>query len=133
MFEDSVKLANKDANEAEREDLCIQWLPFKLDEESRVIHGNVTKTAWKDIKLELQELLVDPQEKYHWLSKSRETTIVWDGKESFHSLAIRIMRAVDKFDPHCNKAQEYFFRFRWSLPPDYRKAIDIGVPKAKKR
>ena len=47
MFEDSVKLANKDANEAEREDLCIQWLPFKLDEESRVIHGNVTKTAWK--------------------------------------------------------------------------------------
>ena len=129
LFEDSVKLAYRDADEAAIGELCIQWLPFKLDEEARIIHGSVTKAKWPEIKTELRNLLVDPQEAYNW--KARHATIVWDGKESLHSLATRIKRAVDKFDPDCNKVQEYFFRFRLSLPPDYRKAIDIGCTEDK--
>ena len=124
MFENSIKLAYKNEDEAALKELCIQWLPFKLDEEARVIHGSVTKVRWPDIKAELEALLIDPQEAYNW--KARVTTIVWDGKENFHSLATRIKRAVDKFDPDCNKAKEYFFRFRLALPPDYIKAIDLG-------
>ena len=46
---------------------------------------------------------------------------------SFHSLATRIRRKVDRFGNAANKDMEYFMKFRLALPVEpYRKAIDIG-------
>ena len=81
------------------------------------------------MKVELKGLLTDPQERYNW--RARRSTIVWDGSESLHVLASRIMRAIDRYDPKSNKEQEYFFRFREALPLEYRRAIDLGVAEDK--
>ena len=72
--------------------------------------------------------MIYKQAKYTW--KAKRTGLNWDGKECFHVLATRVKRAVDTFDPDCNKQQEYYFRFRISLPPDYRKAMDLNLGEA---
>ena len=131
-FESAVKLAhNTDADADALNKLCIEWLPLKLDKEALSVYNNVTPVAantpltWADIKTQLGTLLINPQDKYNWLA-TRRGNIVWDGKESFHALATRVKTSVDKFDPNCDKNQEYYFRFRSALTPDYRKAIDLG-------
>ena len=130
MFEDAVNLAHNVTSPADLPPLCIKWLRLKLDENARSIYSNVkpvdpnTALTWDSIKDQLTQLLINPQEKYNW--QARRSTIKWDGKESFYALATRVKRNVDKFDPDCNKKQEYFFRFRIALPPDFKKAIDLG-------
>ena len=70
--------------------LCKKWLPLKLDSPSRAIYKQSDRDAnWADLKQELTGLLIDPQEKYKWQAK--RTTTKWDGKESFHALASRII------------------------------------------
>ena len=123
LFEQSVTLAYPDATADELEAKCKTWFPFKLDDAAKTVHERLTKTGWAAIKTEFAGLLVDPSEKYNW--RVNRTSIKWDGIESFDSLATRIMRSVDKFDPHCQKQQEYYLRFRWALPGDYKKAIDF--------
>ena len=125
LFEKSIKLAYPTADEDARKTYCISWLPLELDSDARTIYRNVSAADWDDIKAELKKLLVNPEDKYNWLA--RRGTISWDGKESLHSLATRIQRAVDKFDPdNGNKEREYFIRFRWAMPLEYRKAIDMN-------
>ena len=130
MFEDAVILAHNVTDMTTLPALCKRWLTLKLDENARSVYANVkpvtpeTPLTWDAIKEQLAQLLINPQEKYNWLSQ--RSNLKWDGKESFHALATRVKRNVDKFDPNCNKKQEYFFRFRFALPPDYKKAIDLG-------
>ena len=65
----------------------------------------------------LAKLLVNQEDKYNWLA--RNTPMTWDGKESLHTLATRIQRAVDKFDPtNGDKVKEYYFRFRTAMPAE---------------
>ena len=90
LFEKSIKLAYPTADEAARKNYCISWLPLKLDDDARTIFRNVTAATWVEIKAELKKLLVNPEDKYNWLA--RRGTITWDGKESLHSLATRIMQ-----------------------------------------
>ena len=125
-FESAVVLSTNATDKARKHSLFQDWLSLKLDNRSRIILATCKETDWDKLKLELRELLIDPQEKYDW--RARRTKITWDGKESFHILATKIMRSVDKYDPKANKEQEYFFRFRDALPLEYRRAIDLGVP-----
>ena len=124
LFEDAVGLAHGVGAGPARNQLCIRWLPLKLDKTTRTIYENCTKASWPEIRAELSTLFVDPQDKYSWLAGRRK--VVWDGKESFHSLASRVKKSVDKYDSDGPKAREYFLKFRLALTPEYRKAIDIG-------
>ena len=125
LFESAVKVAHPAADEGALEALNLMWLRLKIDDEARTIYGSATETTWINVKKELKMLLVNPEERYSWLA--RRSTIMWDGKESLHALATRIQRAVNKFDPdNPAKDREYFIRFRLSLPPEYKKAVDMN-------
>ena len=128
-LEMAIVLATNVTDNKRKDQLCRDWLSLKLDDRSRIILGNCKEKEWSKLKEELGNLLIDPQERYNW--RARRSTITWDGRESFHVLAAKVKRAVDKFDPKSNKEQEYFFRFRDALPLEYRKAIDLGVAEDK--
>ena len=133
LFEKAVKLATNVRDEATLHYLYIEWLPLKLDSAALAIHRQATKVRWPELKDELIGLLVDPQEKYKWQAKL--TTIKWDGKESFHTLASRVKAAVNKYDkemPVEFKDREYFFRFRAAFKKPMRRFIDMGCPADKR-
>ena len=117
MLETAITLATN-ARDAHCDSLCLKWLPLKLDAASRAIYKQVDRAlTWTQMKVELKKLLIDPQEAYKWQAK--RSTIKWDGKESFHALASRIITAVAKYDPDlpdAAKQKEHFFRFREALP-----------------
>ena len=107
LFEGAVELATNAPNDR-KESLFKKWLPLKLDNRSCDLLKNCDITApWKDLKIALKALLIDPQEQYNW--QTRRTTVLWDGRESFHTLSNRIKRLVDLYDEGTNKSQEYFF------------------------
>ena len=127
LFERAVYLATGARDQDTLYALYMQWLPLKLDLAAMNVLGQAVAVDWLPLKTELIRLLVDPQERYKW--QSRLTTIKWDGKESFHSLAARVKRAVDKYDkemPDEFKAREYFLRFRSAFKKPWRKVIDLG-------
>ena len=142
MFEDAVDLATRATTPAEKEKAYWQWLKLRLDKPARAIYkqakeqvraiaasdGNRAPT-WSELKEALRILLIDPQEEYRWQTKI--ITIKWDGIESFHVLASRVINAVDKFDRKMDdayKKREYFTRFRMALPKEpYQDAIDMNV------
>ena len=107
-----------------RDKLCLQWLPLKIDEETFMVYEGVKGRTWDEIRAEMITLLTDPQEKYDWFAN--RNPIIWDGKESFHSLASRIKRGAEKNVDDNSRDKECFRRFRGALPEEYRKAIDLG-------
>ena len=135
MFEDAVLLATN-APADRKEALYRKWLPLKLDKRTRDLLKNCTEAAtwnaatWEALKTELKDLLVDPQEKYNW--QINKSSVQWDGKENFHSLANKIKRLVNLYHDGAEKDTENFFRFRMSLPTDYRRAIDLGCDEKKR-
>ena len=129
LFEKAVKLATNVRDAPSLHYLYIEWLPLKLDNAALAILKQARKTEWPELKDELTGLLVDPQERYKWQAKL--TTIKWDGKESFHTLASRVVRAVNKYDkemPNEFKKREYYFRFRSAFKKPMRRFIDMGCP-----
>jgi hypothetical protein len=130
LFEQAVVLGTEVTDADRKVELWKSWLPYKLDDEARVILRSITTNVYAEVKADLRKLLIDPQEAYSW--QTNRSTIQWDGKESFHSLAVRVQRAVDKYDPDASKPKEYFFRFRQALPKKYRNAIDLGCAEDKR-
>ena len=127
LFEDAVDLGTNAQGVERKKVLYLKWLPFKLDKEALAVYRQKTKVEWLDIKEEMIQLLIDPQEVYKWQAK--KTKVTWDQKESFHQLAARVKRKVDTYDKHLGvdgRKVEYFFRFREALPKIYRDGIDIG-------
>ena len=115
-FESAVKLAhNIDADADALNKLCIQWLPLKLGKEALSVYSNVTPTApntpltWEEIKTQLTNLLINPQDKYNW--RSRRKRITWDGQENFHALAARVKRTIDRYEDGPSEA-DYYHEFR---------------------
>ena len=135
-FEKAVMLASglrsTEADEAATLMLLYkQWLPLKLDETANSHLDNIDTTAdsWAVIKTKLVDLLIDPHEKMRW--RARTSTIKWDGKESIHLLATRVVRAVDKYDKHLPpdlKQIEYFTRFRTAFKKPLMRVIDMNCP-----
>ena len=70
--------------------LYKQWLPLKFDETASSHLESIESDEWPEIKEQLSELLIDPHERMRW--RARQTTIKWDGKESLHTLATRIVQ-----------------------------------------
>ena len=129
LFEKAVKLATNVRDIAALRDLFLEWLPLKLHATAYVTYLQATKTTWPALKEELIGLFIDPQERYQWQAKF--TTLKWDGKESFHNLAARVVQAVNKYDkemPDEYKVREYFFRFRNAFKKPMRRIIDMGCP-----
>ena len=124
LFEDAVVLATNVRNEARKKELFKTWLPLVLDERTRIIFRKCEKTEWDELTKELAKLLVDPQERYEW--RAGRLKITWDQTESFHVLAARVTRAINKYedDP---RPSDFFHHFRNALPVDYMQAIDLGA------
>ena len=130
LFEDAVVLGTGVTDADRKKALYLKWLPFKLDEQARTVRRSIASNEYEEVKRELKALLIDPQEAYKW--QTGRSCIQWDGKESFHALAVRIRRAVDKYDPDAVKNKQYFFRFRLALPKKFRTAIDLGCAEDKR-
>ena len=130
LFEDAVQLGTGVTDAARKEILYLKWLPLRLDDEARTVYRGIASRGWADVKAELGTLLIDQQEAYTW--QTNRSSLQWDGKESFHALAVRVRRAVDKYDPDAVKAKEYFFRFRQALPKRYQTVIDLGCAEDKR-
>ena len=124
LFEDAVVLATNVKKEARKKELFKTWLPLVLDERTRIIFRKCEKTEWNELVKELAKLLVDPQEKYEW--RAGRLKITWDQTESFHVLAARVTRAINKYEDE-PRPSDFFHHFRNALPVDYQQAIDLGA------
>ena len=127
LFERAVEVAHQIDKGDRRDALCKKWLPLKLDDHSRTSLNSIDeRKTWDETKTELSTRFADPQDRYNWLAG--RDRIKWDGKESFHTLAARIKKKVDRHGFGGDKDQEYFFRFRDALReyPEYQKSIDVG-------
>ena len=119
-FELAVELAHNVTgpdNLAKRNEYCLKWLPVKIDEATWTLYRGITSRDWDTVKKELSTHLEDPQEKYDWFAG--RNPIIWDGKESFHSLAMRIKLKVDKYIEEASRPRENFQRFRGALTKEY--------------
>ena len=131
-FEYAVNVATNAPTPARRQQLYLQWLPLKLDNEARAILKQVpTGLNYEQTIARLKELLIDEVEIYKW--KMLEKTIKWDGKESFQALATKVKNAVDRYEKELSpqgKIWAYFFRFRHALPATpYQDFIDTSLAK----
>ena len=120
-FELAVELAHNVAGVdkiAKRNEHCLKWLPMKIDKATYTLYKGTTSREWEALKTELSALLTDPQEKYDWFAGRNR--IVWDGKESFNSLAMRIKMKVDKHFEEAARGPENFQQFRAALPTEYK-------------
>ena len=106
-----------------RDELTVQWVPLKLNEQTRMIFNSCKEKTWDKLRPEFKELLKDPHDAYRW--KIGQITVKWDGKQSFNEYAMRVKRTVDTYENPA-KETDYFHLFRKGLPRDYAKAIDLG-------
>ena len=141
LFESAVNLATKAPTVAEKHAEYWEWLKLRLDKPARAIltqakakvndvaQAENRSATWPELKDALTLLLVDPHEKQKWHMKYM--TVKWDGIESLHVFASRVISSVNKFDKKFDEAyriREYFLRFRMGLPKNpYRDAIDMNV------
>ena len=87
--------------------LLKKWLSMKLNAAARMILKSCDLAAdWETLIAEFKSKLVTPQDKCNWRSGRKRST--WDGVESFHVLAERAKRTVDRYedDP---REKDYFF------------------------
>ena len=124
LFEDAVVLATNVKKEARKKELFKTWLPLVLDDQTCIIFRRCEKKDWDELKKELAKLLVDPQERYEW--RSGRLKVTWDHNESFHVLAARVRRAINKYEEE-PRPSDLFHHFRNALPADYIQAIDLGA------
>ena len=143
LFESAVNLATMATTLAEKHASYWEWLPLRLDKPARAMHAQakdqvqaharaqnpVRDATWPELRTALESLLIDPLEGHKWHAKLM--TIKWDGIESLHVFASRVISAVNKFDKNMDetyKEREYFLRFRMGLPTQpYQDAIDLNV------
>ena len=112
----------------------MEWLPLKLDTAALQLYNSKKESTYPEIKKELSELFTDPHEAYRW--KSDPKVYQWDGKESLNAVAAKVIRKVKKNERSLTgDAQEEacFFRFRMAMPAKFRKAIDLGTAKDKRK
>ena len=130
LFERAVRVATSSTNDAVLNNLFLDWLPLKLDWDALLTYKQAKSRTWPELKAELSNLFIDPQEEYKWQAKV--TTIKWDGKESIHKLASRVVRSVNKYDrrlPQDVREEEYYSRFRSAFKKRIRHMIDMGCPR----
>ena len=130
LFERAVRVSTSSTNDAVLNNLYLDWLPLKFSWDALHTYKQAKSRTWPELKTELCELFIDPQEEYKW--RAKVTTIKWDGKESIHKLASRVIRNVNKYDkrlPQDVRDEEYFSRFRSAFRKRIRHMIDMGCPR----
>ena len=66
-FESAVVLATNASTQGRKQELCLRWLPLKLDDEARAVLKQVPDgTSYPDTIARLKSLLIDPVEEYKW-------------------------------------------------------------------
>ena len=121
-FESAVGLATGVTEATRKGVLAKMWLPMKLNAAARMILRSCNNAAaWAALIAEFKSKLITPQDKYNWRSGKRKIT--WDGRESFHVLAERVKRTVDRYEDQ-PREKDYFYEFRQALPRNYKQAID---------
>ena len=124
-LETAMELATGVTDADRKAVLLKKWLSMKLNAAARMILKSCDLAAdWETLIAEFKSKLVTPQDKYNW--RSRRKRITWDGVESFHVLAEKAKRTVDRYedDP---REKDYFFEFRQALPRNYQQAIDYSI------
>ena len=123
-FESAMELATGVTDDARKAVLLKKWLQIKLNAAARMILKSCDMSAeWEALIAEFKSKLITPQDRYNWRSGKRKIT--WDGRESFHVLAERVKRTVDRYEDQ-PREKDYFYEFRQALPKNYRQAIDFG-------
>ena len=130
LFDAAIEIIYKGSTAADKIAAARQWLPLKLDDQARLVYSNVTGNTWAELKENLRKALIDPQEEYNW--HAGKATIIWDGIESFQSLATRVKRAVNTHH-RSNRETEYYFRFLLALPSEYKREINLGLSKGERK
>ena len=123
MFQDAVVLACNPLSEARKKELWRMWLPYKLDSSTRMIYKNCVKQQWAERMIEFKGLLRSPEEKYRW--RAGHSKLVWDGEDSFHVLATKVKRSLDK-NMEAPTQSDYYHAFRNALPENYQESLDWG-------
>ena len=134
IFELAVRRATNATTTERLEYLYGEWLCLKLDQRASNMLALCVKTQWSDLKKELANLLVDPNESYRW--RAGMTKITWDQKETLDDLAHRVKKKVNKYESHrgvAGKEESYFMKFRQALPAAYRTAIDMGCEEGNRK
>ena len=101
LFEQAVVLGTGVTDADRKVELWKSWLPYKLDDEARVILRSITTNVYAEVKADLRKLLIDPQEAYSW--QTNRSTIQWDGKESFHATRKSSERSINMILTHPNR------------------------------
>ena len=122
-FESAVVLATNETDDTRKEELFLCWLPLKLDDTMRMLLSDCADDSWTALKAEFKDRLITPQDKYSW--RAGRKRITWDGQESFHVLAARIKRTIDRYNDRARES-DYYHEFRFALPRNYQQAIDLG-------
>ena len=134
LFENACRAATHAQGEEKEKKVFLEWLPLKMDTAALQLYNSKKELTYPDIKKELSELFTDPHEAYRW--KSDPKAYQWDGKESLNAVAAKVIRKVKKNERSLTgNAQDEacFFRFRMAMPAKFRKAIDLGTAKDRRK
>ena len=108
-FESAMELATGVTDDARKAVLLKKWLQIKLNAAARMILKSCDMSAeWEALIAEFKSKLITPQDRYNWRSGKRKIT--WDGRESFHVLAERVKRTVDRYEDQ-PREKDYFYEF----------------------
>ena len=123
-LETAMELATGVTDDDRKAVLLKKWLPMKLNAAARMILKSCNQAAtWPALIAEFKSKLVTPQDKYNW--RHGKKRITWNGRESFHVLAERVKRTVDRYEDQ-PREKDYFYEFRQALPRNYQQAIDYN-------
>ena len=135
-FEKAVKVATNAATPERLEELCLLWIPLKLNDEAQSIYEKCANKErdWQSLKAELAEALEDPMIRRKWARYP-------DAYKKPASMSLQVYRAniiglVNKYssalatDPTAYNI-ELYNRFVNGLAVDYREYIEESIPYSK--
>ena len=135
-FEIAVQAATNAYGRERLEELCLLWIPLKLNEEAQPIYSKAEHKGsnWTLLQAELAEAFEDPRILRQWARKP-------NAYRKPEGMLLQVYKAniigyVHKFSPHIvdNKnayAMELYNRFTNGLEADWREYIQDSIPYGK--
>ena len=132
-FEKAVQVATNAHGQDRLEELCLTWIPLKLNEEAQPIYDKCEHKngSWPLLKAELAEALEDPAIRRKWARHM-------DAYKKPASMSLQIYRAniivfVNKYSPalladSTAYNMELYNRFIHGLEKDWRDYIEESIP-----
>ena len=135
-FEIAVQASTNAYGRERLEELCLLWIPLKLNEEAQPIYSKAEYKGrdWNLLQAELAEAFEDPRILRQWARKP-------DAYKKPAGMSLQVYKAniigyVHKFSPHIlgNKnayAMELYNRFTNGLEADWKEYIQESIPYGK--